>query len=80
MTRPLLVPLLAIFALTTALFVTALVLRRRRDLGSGLLPERPGPATGSPRLADALTLNFRMHSTGLAVWTVACAVMGALMA
>jgi ABC-2 type transport system permease protein len=72
--------LLLHLALTTALFVTALVLRRRRDLGSGLLPERPGPATGSPRLADALTLNFRMHSTGLAVWTVACAVMGALMA
>jgi ABC-2 type transport system permease protein len=66
--------------LAGALVAAAVALQRRRDLGSGLLPERPGPATGSPRLADALALNVRVHSTGLAVWTVACAVMGALMA
>jgi ABC-2 type transport system permease protein len=66
-------------ALSVALVSAAVVLRRRRDLGSGLLPERPGPATGSPRLADALALNLRVHTTSLAVWTVACAAMGALM-
>jgi ABC-2 type transport system permease protein len=42
--------------------------------------ERPGPATGSPRLADALSLNLRVHSTSLVVWSVACAVLGGLMA
>jgi ABC-2 type transport system permease protein len=67
-------------ALAVALVAAALLLRRRRDLGSGLLPERPGPATGSPRLADALALNLRVHATGLAVWTVACAAMGAVLA
>jgi ABC-2 type transport system permease protein len=72
--------LLLDLALAAALVSTAVVLRRRRDLGSGLLPERAGPAAGSPRLADALALNLRVHTTSLAVWTVACAVMGALMA
>ena len=62
-----------------ALVAAAVLLQRHRDLGSGLLPERPGPATGSPRLADALTLNVHVHATSLAVWTVACAVMGVLM-
>jgi ABC-2 type transport system permease protein len=72
--------LLLPLALAAALVSVALVLHRWRDLGSGLLPERSGPATGSPRLADALALNLRVHTTSLAVWTVACAVMGALMA
>ena len=65
--------------LAAMLVGAAVVLRRRRDLGSGLLPERPGPATGSPRLADALSLNLRLHTPTLVVWTVAVAVMGALM-
>lgn len=68
---------LAVAALLVGL---AVALRRRRDLGSGLLPERPGPATGSPRLADALSLNLRLHTPTLVVWTVAVAVMGLLMA
>ncbi|WP_151082384.1 ABC transporter permease [Nocardioides cynanchi] len=72
--------LLLDLVLAAALVAGALVLRRRRDLGSGLLPERPGPPTGSPRLSDALALNLRVHTAALAVWTVACAVMGALMA
>jgi ABC-2 type transport system permease protein len=58
----------------------ALALRARRDLGSGLVADRPGPATGSPRLADALALNLRIHATSLTVWTVACLILGALMA
>lgn len=63
-----------------SLVAVGLVLRRSRDLLSGLVPERPGPATGSPRLADALTLNLKIHATSLAVWTTACAVMGILLA
>ncbi|MFZ2012195.1 MAG: hypothetical protein WAV00_00040 [Nocardioides sp.] len=73
--------LLLLDVMVAALLVVAAVqLRRRRDLGSGLLPERPGPATGSPRLADALALNLRLHTPTLAVWSVGVAVMGALMA
>jgi ABC-2 type transport system permease protein len=62
------------------LVTLAVALRRRRDLGSGLVPERAGPATGSPRLADALALNVKLHATSLVVWTLACGVMGVLMA
>ncbi len=57
--------LLLDLALALALAVAALVLRARRDLGAGLLADRPGPATGSPRLADALALNLEVHATSL---------------
>ena len=72
--------LLLDLALAAALVGTALALRARRDLGSGLIAARPGPATGSPRLGDALALNLRVQATSLVVWTVACGVLGALMA
>jgi ABC-2 type transport system permease protein len=72
--------LLLDLALAVALVVVALALRARRDLGSGLIADRPGPATGSPRLADAIALNLKVHATSLSVWTVASAVLGALMA
>jgi ABC-2 type transport system permease protein len=72
--------LLLDLAVSLVLVGVALALRAHRDLGSGLIAERPGPATGSPKLGDALALNLRVHSTSLVVWTVACAVLGALMA
>jgi ABC-2 type transport system permease protein len=67
--------LLLYAALATALVTLAFVLRNRRDLGSGLIAARPGPATGSPRLADALALALRVHTSTLAVWTTATAAM-----
>ncbi|MDQ6527353.1 ABC transporter permease [Nocardioides sp. LHD-245] len=51
-------------------------LRSRRDLGSGLVPTRPGPRTGSPRLADAFALAVKVHGTTLALWTVAAGALG----
>lgn len=57
----------------------ARLLRGRRDLGSGMLPARPGPATGSPRLADAVSLSVRLHTPLVVTWTVALGVMGAVM-
>ncbi len=42
--------------------------RRRRDLGAGLVAPRPGPAHGSPRLADALVAHLAgapHHARGL---------------
>jgi ABC-2 type transport system permease protein len=72
--------LLLDLAFAAALVGAAVVLRARRDLGSGLIAARPGPATGSPRLGDALALNLRVQTTSLLVWTVACGVLGALMA
>jgi ABC-2 type transport system permease protein len=57
----------------------AVALRRRRDLGSGVLPDRPGPAEGSPRLRDGLSLVWRQQSAALVGWTVGIGVMGVLM-
>jgi ABC-2 type transport system permease protein len=51
-------------------------LRSRRDLGAGVIAPRPGPATGSPRLADAIALNLRVHTPMLVGWTAATAMMG----
>jgi ABC-2 type transport system permease protein len=64
--------------LAAALVCLAQSLRGRRDVGAGLVAARPGPATGSPRLADAISLSVRVHSTALAVWTGAVAVLGLL--
>jgi ABC-2 type transport system permease protein len=72
--------LLLDLGLACALWWAAWVLRGRRDLGAGLIAERAGPATGSPRLSDAMALALRVQATTLVVWTVACAVMGVLMA
>jgi ABC-2 type transport system permease protein len=63
-------------ALTAVLLSAAVLLRSRRDLGSGLIAERPGPAEGSPRLRDVLALTFRLHTHALIGWTVGAAVMG----
>ncbi|MCF6379457.1 hypothetical protein L2K70_17740 [Nocardioides KLBMP 9356] len=71
--------LLGYLLLAGALAVGALALRRRRDLGSGVLPDRPGPAVGSPRLRDAAALVVRQQATALVGWTVGIAVIGALM-
>ncbi len=56
----------------------ARALSDRRDLGSGLVASRPGPANGSPRLSDAVTLAIRVHTPMVIGWTVAVAVMGAV--
>jgi ABC-2 type transport system permease protein len=67
-------------AVAAGLIGAAAVLRARRDLGAGLIADRPGPSTGSPRLADAVALNLKEHAGTVVVWTVACAGFGALMA
>jgi ABC-2 type transport system permease protein len=65
--------------LAGVLTAVAVALRRRRDLGAGLLADRPGPAHGSPRLRDAVALAWRNQATALAGWTVGIAAIGVLM-
>ena len=71
--------LLLDLALALALAGLARVLRERRDLGSGLFPARPGPATGSPRLADVFALTWRVHRATVVTWTVSVVALGAVM-
>jgi ABC-2 type transport system permease protein len=62
----------------SALLVTAaFALRRRRDLGSGLLQDRPGPGVGS--LGSPLGLAWRLQRPLLLAWTAGSAVMALMM-
>ena len=54
----------------------AVALNVRRDLGSGLLAARPGPATGSPRLSGVVALALRVHTPMLLGWTLGVGVLG----
>ncbi len=68
---------LLLYAGLAAILVEAAgALRSRRDLGAGIVAPRPGPATGSPRLAGAIALSLRVHTPMLVGWTATTAVMG----
>lgn len=64
--------------LAALLLKLALALRRRRDLGAGLLAPRPGPAAGSPRLRSPLALALRVHASALVLWSAAVGLLGLL--
>ncbi len=49
-----------------------------RDLGTGLLPSRPGPAEASPRLRNAAALAWRLQRGTLLGWTSGFLVAGAI--
>ncbi len=68
--------LLLYVATTLALVSAARVLRSRRDLSSGMIAPRPGPATGTRRLADAIALSLRVHTPMIVGWSAAMAVTG----
>lgn len=62
--------------LAVALAFVAVVLRRRRDLGSGLVAARPGPRTAVRSLAGPFGLSWRLHATMLLLWSASSAAMG----
>ena len=51
----------------------------RRDMGAGLLADRPGPQQASPRLASPLALTVRLQRGVTAGWLVAFALLGVVM-
>jgi ABC-2 type transport system permease protein len=59
--------------------VVGYALEARRDVGAGLLPERPGPAAAAPSLRSPLALAWRLHRGLLLGWTVGLALTGAIM-
>ena len=71
--------LLLDLVLGALLVVVAQRLQQRRDLGAGLVAARPGPAEGSPRLADAFVLTWRTHRAMLLSWTVGAGALGLVM-
>jgi ABC-2 type transport system permease protein len=54
----------------------AYALVARRDLGAGLLPQRPGPGSGAPGLRTAAALARRLQRAALAGWAAGFAVAG----
>jgi ABC-2 type transport system permease protein len=65
--------------LIAVLIVAALALSARRDLGSGLLPTRLGPAVASPWLRCPLALAWRLQRGTLLAWTAGFVVFGAIL-
>jgi ABC-2 type transport system permease protein len=70
---PLLLSLAAAVTTTTA----AAALGSRRDLGSGLLADRAGPATGG--LPGPLALAWRLHRAALLGWATGFALLGVVL-
>jgi len=68
--------LLLYAVLALALVAGARFLSDHRDVGSGMVAPRPGPATGSPHLSDAITLAIRVHTPMVIGWTVAVGMLG----
>jgi ABC-2 type transport system permease protein len=67
---------LLLFAAALLLLVLlSFVLVGRRDLGAGLLPERPGPPTASRVLRSPLGLSWRLQWRLLLGWATALAAM-----
>ncbi|BBY14092.1 ABC transporter permease [Mycobacterium marseillense] len=66
--------------LATATAVTLLAYRLLigRDVGAGLIAERPGPGTARPTLATAYGLTWRLDRAALLLWTVGLCLYGLL--
>lgn len=56
----------------------AAYLLEHRDLGAGVLPTRPGPATAAPALRSPLALAWRLQRGAFLGWAVAFALLGAV--
>jgi polyether ionophore transport system permease protein len=69
-------PLLLCVVIAGALATLAFALFARRDLGAGVLPDRPGPAVAAQRLRSALALAFRLQRGGLAAWSLGLFLVG----
>ncbi|WP_227980196.1 ABC transporter permease [Nocardia spumae] len=63
-------------AATLVLIAVAYTLLRRRDMGAGLIAERPGPSAGSALLSGPLGLAWRLQRGTLLAWTVGLALYG----
>ncbi len=70
--------LLLHLATSTALTLVAYRLLAARDVGAGLLAERPGPGTAGRALGSAFGLAWRLDRGALALWTVGLCLYGLL--
>ncbi len=70
---------LLLHAVTAVVLIAiAYVLLGRRDLGAGLIAERPGPAAAGARLGGPFGLAWRLQRGTLIAWTVGLGLYGLL--
>lgn len=69
--------ILVTFAATCA--ATAFVLASRRDLGAGVLPDRPGPAGATDRLRSSQALAWRLERGVLLAWVAGFTLLGLIL-
>ncbi|MBV1853777.1 ABC transporter permease [Catellatospora tritici] len=62
--------------LAAVLVAAAFALVDRRDLGAGMLPDRPGPATAARTLRGPLGLAWRLNRGSTLGWVIGSAVFG----
>ena len=69
-----------LFPLTAATVLTWVAYRLRtcRDVGSGLIADRPGPAAASPRLNGPIPLAWRLSRATILWWTTGLCLYGAV--
>jgi ABC-2 type transport system permease protein len=70
--------LLLLVLFSVVVVIGAYALAGRRDLGAGLLADRPGAATAAPSLSSPMGLAWRLHRGTLLAWAVAFAIVGAI--
>ncbi|MEJ3748880.1 anibiotic ABC transporter [Actinomycetes bacterium KLBMP 9797] len=63
-------------ALVALCVAAAFALVERRDLGAGLVPDRPGPARAGRALLRPLGLAWRLHRGATIGWVLGAAAMG----
>lgn len=71
-------PLLPLAAMAVLAWTASFALQRRRDLGAGLLAERPGPADGPRSLGSPLGLAIRLQRSSILGWGAAIVALGAV--
>ena len=69
-------PALLLLALAVAATATAYALLERRDIGSGILAARPGPARGRPWLGTPFGLAWRLQRGSVAGWAAGMLLAG----
>lgn len=63
---------------TVVLTIAAYMLLCRRDIGGGLIADRPGAPAGSPTLSGPFGLAWRLQRATLLAWTIGMCLFGAL--
>ena len=69
-------PVISLLIATCLLLALALFLQQKRDVGAGLLAEKPGKRHATPSLKTTFGFAMRLLSTPLLIWLVGLVILG----